>query len=121
MEDKQNLNPNQDSTTDAELEQCRHQIDDLDSQIVTLLNKRALVQQRVAEIKARTNGMISIYVPAREEIVMQNVLQANRAAGRALSDEGILAIYKQILAISRRQQADYHELLNARKTHRDGW
>ncbi|MDQ7067124.1 MAG: chorismate mutase [Sulfurimonas sp.] len=50
------------------LDDCRDAIDTIDNEILTLLNKRMKVVQRVGEIKSSTGG--AIYRPERGKALL---------------------------------------------------
>src|SRR5687768_15755816 len=60
----------------ASLKSLRTQIDKLDLQILKLVNERAQLASEIGKIKNENGG--EIFSPAREEEVLQNVLQANK-------------------------------------------
>ncbi len=74
----------------------RDRIDDIDSQIAALLDRRASVAAEVGKIK--TGEGLAIYDPRRESEVLTRVaLEA-----RTLSTDDMQLIYRCILDISRR-------------------
>ena len=62
-------------TTGASLRNLRAQIDKLDLQILDLVNKRAGVAAEIGKLKNEHGE--EVFSPAREEEVLQNVLQVN--------------------------------------------
>jgi chorismate mutase / prephenate dehydratase len=84
------------------LDRIRQEIDALDQQLITLLNRRAAASVEVARIK-RESGKAgtSTYVPGREQDVLNNVLAAN---GGPLLEAHVRAIYSEILSSSRALQ-----------------
>jgi len=78
------------------LDGLREQIDRLDGQILTLLNRRARLAGRIGHAK-RQDGA-STYVPARERQVFARLAQLNNGP---LPDEAIQAIYREIISASR--------------------
>jgi chorismate mutase/prephenate dehydratase len=82
-----------------DLKSFRVQIDKLDLQILELINKRANLAGHIGKVK-NENGE-SIFSPAREEEVIQNVLQNNSGP---LSEVTVRAIYREIISGSRALQ-----------------
>jgi chorismate mutase / prephenate dehydratase len=87
------------SASAKELKSYRVQIDKLDLQILELINKRAGFAGQIGKVK-NDNGE-SIFSPAREEEVIQNVLLNNKGP---LNDVTIRAIYREIISGSRALQ-----------------
>jgi chorismate mutase / prephenate dehydratase len=79
------------------LTDLRQQIDELDHRIVGLLNERAAIARKVGE----TKGGVTVYRPAREEHVLQQVSEASTGA---LPGASLLAIYTEIIAACRNLQ-----------------
>lgn len=73
------------------LGELRDKIDAIDREIVRLLNERANLAKKVAEVK----GDGPKFAPAREEQVIANVLKANTGP---FKDESLKAIYREIIA-----------------------
>lgn len=83
----------------ASLRTIRHQIDKLDLQILKLVNERA---RHAAEIgKLKNDHGAEIFSPAREEEVLNNVLDANRGP---LDPSTVRAIFREIMSGSRALQ-----------------
>lgn len=59
------------------LEQLREQIDGLDEQLQGLLNKRAELAKKVADVKIATDGDAVFYRPEREAQVLRQVKARN--------------------------------------------
>jgi chorismate mutase/prephenate dehydratase len=75
-----------------ELDRLRREIDQLDSQIIELLNRRASI---VVEIgKHKRDHQIPIYAPHREQEVLQRVLARNQGP---LPDRTIEGVYREIM------------------------
>ncbi len=71
----------------------RKRIDDVDTKIVSLLNKRATIVRGVGKLKARSGK--GIYVPDREAQIYKNILGNNKGP---LSDNALKAIYREIMS-----------------------
>jgi chorismate mutase/prephenate dehydratase len=81
------------------LEESRKQIDEIDSQIVELLNRRASVSRRIGELKTRAG--LPVVDPEREEIVLRKIVRDN--AGQ-IDPGSLMRIYREVLEESRRIQ-----------------
>lgn len=73
------------------VQKLREGIDEIDTQIVALLNKRARLAQDVGQAKAGGQK----FRPARESEVIGNVLKANTGP---FTDESLQAVYREIIA-----------------------
>ena len=81
------------------LEDSRKLIDDIDSEIVTLLNRRASLSRRIGELKTRAG--LPVVDLDREEVVLRKIVRDN--AGEI--DPGtLMRIYREVLEESRRIQ-----------------
>lgn len=78
------------------LEQLRSQIDALDSEIVSLLNKRALIAQEIGEVKTRLK--LPIYRPERENEVLSKVCAKSEGP---LTDQALVAIWREVMSACR--------------------
>lgn len=77
----------------AELADLRQKIDELDSQIVKLLNKRAEVVVEVGQAK-RAHGAPS-YAPGREHAVLERIAEFNKGP---LPQKTLQAIYRELMS-----------------------
>ena len=75
------------------LEEIRHRIDTLDTELLRLLSERADLVHDVGVVKKKEG--LSIYAPEREEAVFQRLLKLN--SGR-LPEKSIRAIYREIMS-----------------------
>ena len=75
------------------LDELRKQIDELDTQLVTLLNRRAEVVVEVGKIK--NAGDQPIYAPDREKVVFERIRAANKGP---LPDGTLVAIYRELMS-----------------------
>jgi chorismate mutase/prephenate dehydratase len=87
------------SKTAAALKSLRAQIDKLDLQILKLLNERAACAAEIGRLKAEHGA--DIFNPAREEEVIQNILEANKGP---LDANCLRAIYRDLISGSRALQ-----------------
>jgi chorismate mutase/prephenate dehydratase len=83
----------------ATLRHHRAHIDKLDLQIVKLINERANLAAEIGRLK-NDHGS-EAFSPAREEEVLQNVLQANKGP---LDDATVRAVFREIMSGSRALQ-----------------
>ncbi len=81
------------------LEESRKLIDEIDSEIVALLKRRADLACRIGSIKL--NAGLPIADREREKTVIRRALREN---GGQLSDRAVTVIYREILSESRRIQ-----------------
>lgn len=82
--------------SEMDLEGPRNEIDSIDQELVRLLNERARLSQEVARLKARSRA--DIFVPSREQQVLDNVLGAGAGPLKA---EHLRSIYREIFSASR--------------------
>jgi len=87
-----------------QLSELRLKIDTIDVEIVKLLNERARFANKIGEIK-RKHGL-PVYVPEREEQVIENVRKNNPGP---LSAQAIARIYERIIDESRRLEREEME------------
>jgi len=83
------------SKLDRELAAIRAQLDTLDESLVSLMNERAKLVQRVGEAKAKSG--IRVYVPDRERQVLDRVQALNRGP---LDDRALHHIYRELMSAS---------------------
>jgi chorismate mutase / prephenate dehydratase len=79
-----------------QLTELRHQIDQLDTQLLELLNARMELVAEIGKLKRTSNT--SIYRPEREKAIIDRLVTAN--SGR-LNKAAIEAIFLEIFAVSR--------------------
>lgn len=78
------------------LQELRQQIDQIDTEILTLLNRRARVAQEVGHVKAKTNA--PIFRPEREAQVLRTIAENNPGP---LLDHDLQAIYREMMSACR--------------------
>ncbi|MGH2569452.1 MAG: chorismate mutase [Bacteroidota bacterium] len=78
------------------LAEWRNNIDEIDSQLVTLLNKRARYAEEIGRVKFSLG--LDAYSPEREEEVMQNVISQNAGP---LSQQAVRRLFERIIDESR--------------------
>ncbi len=86
------------------LDEVRKKIDVLDNELIRLFSERALVAKEVGEIKKREG--LEIFVPEREEALLNKLTEKNTASGSILPNDALRAIYREILSVSRSLQHD---------------
>ena len=82
-----------------ELKSLRNEIDKIDNEILTLLNKRMEIVKRVGELKNSTNA--PIYRPEREKEIIDRLTKLSKNQKGILGKDEIEAIFLEIFAISR--------------------
>ena len=80
---------------EPKLEKVRQQIDEIDTELISLLNARADLVHEVGLIKKEAG--LSIYAPEREESLLQGLVEKSR--GR-LPANSLRAIYREIMSAS---------------------
>ncbi|HLA94679.1 MAG TPA: chorismate mutase [Pyrinomonadaceae bacterium] len=83
------------------LQESRKKIDLIDEQIVTLLNRRAAEVKQVSRIKAAAG--IPLVDSQRESEIYRRITAENFGQ---IDNDGLLRIFEQIVAESRRLQAN---------------
>jgi chorismate mutase / prephenate dehydratase len=86
------------SETDPVVRQLREQISDVDRGIVDAINKRLKLVEQLWRYK-ETRG-IPVLAPDREEWMITYLTRANRGP---LSEDGLKAIYSEVLALTKRE------------------
>ncbi len=81
------------------LADCRVAIDTLDNELVSLLNKRMRIVERVGEIKSESGG--AIYRPEREQAIIERLDTLSKKEEGLLNKDAIEAIFLEIFAVSR--------------------
>jgi chorismate mutase/prephenate dehydratase len=90
------------SRSATSLRVLRERIDKLDMQILKLVNERASIAGEIGKVKNDQGG--EVFSPAREEEVIQNVLQVNTKHDGPLGDVTVRAIFREIMSGSRALQ-----------------
>ncbi len=84
-----------------DIEDWREKIDEVDTQILELINKRSEFSIKIGEIKIHKG--IPIHSPEREKIIMKRMRKVNPGP---LSDDGVLRIFERIIDESRKLEKD---------------
>jgi chorismate mutase len=87
--------------TTMNLEDCRNEIDEIDTEILYLLRRRAAFSRRIGLIKAAAG--LPVLDVGREDAIRQTAVRKN---GGELSNESVLRIFDEILAESQRIQLE---------------
>ncbi len=87
---------------DERLVELRRDIDGIDEQLLTLLNRRAACSKEVGRIKRDSQDLI--FKPFREKEVLARLAHANAEHGGVLPEAHLRAIYREILSSSRALQ-----------------
>ncbi|HEX5465083.1 MAG TPA: chorismate mutase [Candidatus Limnocylindrales bacterium] len=85
-----------------EMRRLRRRIDSLDRRIVSLLNERARLGLAMGEVKEAA-GRRAIRDPEREREVLLRTATANEGP---LPQRDLLALYRRLMAATRRLEAD---------------
>jgi chorismate mutase / prephenate dehydratase len=78
-----------------DINELRHQIDQIDQQILELLNRRASVAKDIGMRKQRTK---TYFIPERESQVFEKLISANKGP---LPNASLKAIYREIISAAR--------------------
>ena len=73
-----------------EIEGWRNKIDEIDTQLLTLLNQRANCATEIGKIKAQNS--IEIYNPAREREIIENLIAHNEGPLPELAIQNIFEL-----------------------------
>lgn len=79
-----------------EIQGFRQEIDSIDAQIQTLINRRAKIAQAVAEVKKRHQDHPIFYRPEREAQVLKAVMARNEGP---LSGEKMARLFREIISV----------------------
>ena len=88
------------SDSNKKLEAIRHEIDELDVELLALVNRRAGLAKKVAEVKDG-EGSAHYYRPEREAEVLRSLVEGN---GGPLPGEHIARIFQEIVSACRALQ-----------------
>ncbi len=91
------MHQQQNGTAGKTLDECRQQIDALDSDLVRLLNQRAAIACEIAVIKVAAG--LPAYDGKRESEVLSRVAEKNAGP---LDEQSITAIFRSIIQETRR-------------------
>jgi chorismate mutase/prephenate dehydratase len=83
------------SSEEEQLSQIRDEIDRIDSELHRLLNDRARMAQKVAEIKLQSSGEVQFYRAEREAQVLRAIKERNQGP---LSDEEVARLFREIMS-----------------------
>jgi len=83
------------------LEETRKLIDEIDTEILMLLNRRAEISLRISRIKMQAG--LPIEDPDREALILRRLVRESEGS---IDDKALLRIYRQVLAESRQLQKE---------------
>ena len=86
--------PDQNPEAQAQIAECRAQIDQIDCQLVKLLNDRAEQSLKIRSLKPQVHW--GLYDPKREEEIFTNLAKCNDGP---LYDDNLREIYEAILHV----------------------
>ena len=93
-----------------DIEDWREKIDNVDTQILELINKRSEFSIKIGQIKVHKG--VPIHSPEREKTIMKRMQQANPGP---LSDDGVLRIFERIIDESRKLEKDIAKRSNLKQ------
>ena len=96
-----------DPPTEADLGPWRERIDAIDEAVILLLNERARYAAQIGRLK-RAIGL-PVYVPSREEEVLQNVMRANPGP---LPAPSVRRLFERIIDETRALERKLHDRLS---------
>jgi chorismate mutase len=91
--------------SEADLAPWRARIDELDREIVRLLNERLTCAHEIGAIKKRL--AIAVYVPQREQQVIDNATGANTGP---LSDASVRRLFERVIDETRSSERHRYDL-----------
>ncbi|MDT0510568.1 MULTISPECIES: prephenate dehydratase [unclassified Halomonas] len=83
------------SDSPIDLDALRSRIDDLDSQLLTLMNERAQCAQQVAQVKTAEDAGAVFYRPEREAQVLRRIMALNKGP---LDSEEVARLFREIMS-----------------------
>lgn len=89
------------------LDECRKTIDEIDSEILILLNRRAKVAKKIGSIKLQAG--LPVVDGDREAAVIRKIVRENEGS---LADDAAARIYSEIIRETRQIQIDLAESIS---------
>ena len=83
------------------LDECRKTIDAIDTEILTLLNRRATIAKKIGAIKLQAG--LPVVDPSREREVLQKIVRENEGS---IGDDAAARIYSEIIRQTRQIQIE---------------
>lgn len=93
-----------DAAAGGSLAALRREIDAVDDELLTLLNRRAELSVRVGQWKRSEGQALAVFQPSREREVLDGLLRRNAALGGALPDQAVEHVWREIFSSSRALQ-----------------
>ncbi len=81
---------------ESQLDDVRCKIDQVDKKLIKLINERASLATKIAEIKRKDEGNNSFYRPDREAILLRKIMEQNEGP---CSDEDITRLFREIMSV----------------------
>ena len=85
-------------TDDPDVRRLREQLEGIDERILESVNARIGLVGELKRLKAERG--LDFHDPAREEWLLQHLVAAN---GGPLSDDGVRALFTELLALTKRE------------------
>ena len=82
----------------------RREIDAIDDELLTLLNRRAELSVRVGQWKRNSGQNLAVFQPAREREVLDGLVRRNAALGGVLPNQAVEHVWREIFSSSRSLQ-----------------
>jgi chorismate mutase len=79
------------------IDEIRQEIDRLDSELLSIFNRRASLALKIGEIKKER--ALPVYDPSREKTIFERMKQDNRGP---LDDQAIVRLFERVIDESRR-------------------
>src|SRR5262245_57229694 len=89
-----------DAPPSASVADLRHELDEIDRELVETMNRRAEIAKQIGVLKQAGNERI--FDPYRETEVLRQAVEANRGP---LSDESVRAVFRELVSGTRTVQA----------------
>ena len=93
-----------DADTQARLSALRRDINAVDEELLTLLNRRAELSVRVGECKRSGGRSLAVFQPRREREILDGLHRRNEAMGGMLPRQAVEHVWREIFSSSRALQ-----------------
>ena len=88
-------NNNRENQTNIRLQELREEIDDIDSTLLTLINQRAAIAQKVGHVKLAQSTTALFYRPEREAKILRSIMARNTGP---LANAEIGRLFREIIS-----------------------